>query len=401
MNGTSAARRLLASIVLIAAPRLLTAQPANPQATVSLGDRGIVFTIPDARTELTLRTRIQEHFTVVADEDLGRIQRVGMQVRRLRLGLAGTTVDPRLRFNVQLSFARGDMDLEGSGFPNVVRDATVAWQLTPAFQVMAGQTKLPGNRQRVNSSSEIEYPDRSIVNALFNIDRDVGIWGQYVTNAASGPLTIRASLTGGEGRNQAVGDAGLAYTGRVEWHPLGAFAANGAYTEGDLQREPAARLAIGATHSVNERTTRTAGQLGLPLFAPRTLRSSFVDVLFKRRGLAASAEYALRTADDPVTRSGDAVRAVFAGHGVTAQVSYQLPGGYAPGFRVARVVPHRDIAGTPGALRSTQTSAVLTRYFKGHKVKMAFEFGYDDVRDPFTRMRTGSVYQRTGIELGL
>jgi hypothetical protein len=37
---------------------------------------------------------------------------------------------------------------------------------------LVGQTKLPGNNQRVVSSGSLEFTDRTINNSRFNIDRD-------------------------------------------------------------------------------------------------------------------------------------------------------------------------------------------------------------------------------------
>jgi hypothetical protein len=39
-----------------------------------------------------------------------------------------------------------------------------------------GQTKLPGNNQRVVSSGSLEFTDRTINNSRFNIDRDFGLF---------------------------------------------------------------------------------------------------------------------------------------------------------------------------------------------------------------------------------
>jgi hypothetical protein len=42
-----------------------------------------------------------------------------------------------------------------------------------------GQTKLPGNNQRVVSSGSLEFTDRTINNSRFNIDRDFGLFLDY------------------------------------------------------------------------------------------------------------------------------------------------------------------------------------------------------------------------------
>ncbi len=38
---------------------------------------------------------------------------------------------------------------------NIIRDAAVTWRASPNLQLVAGQTKLPGNRQRTVSSGDL------------------------------------------------------------------------------------------------------------------------------------------------------------------------------------------------------------------------------------------------------
>ncbi len=146
-----------------------------------------------------------------------------MRVRRLRFKFEGFVYNPKLTYYIQLAFSRGDMDFnaaEGSvinNSPNVIRDAVIYYNPTKNLRLGFGQTKLPGNRQRVISSGDQQFADRSIVNATFNIDRDFGFFANY-----SGHFyNLRGAITSGEGRNSTASNAGLAYTGRVELLPLG------------------------------------------------------------------------------------------------------------------------------------------------------------------------------------
>jgi hypothetical protein len=70
-----------------------------------------------------------------------------------------------------LSFAPGDVGeiREGENI-NIIRDAVVFIALIN-IGISFGQTKLPGNRQRVNSSGALQLTDRSINNAKFTIDK--------------------------------------------------------------------------------------------------------------------------------------------------------------------------------------------------------------------------------------
>ena len=138
--------------------------------------KGLGITSPDSLFLLNIRFRMQNRaaFYTESGDDFS-INQVEARVRRLRLRFDGFLYTPRLTYLIQLSFSRGDMDFESLGYPNVVRDAFVLYQVTKSFSVGLGQTKLPGNRQRVTSSGDLQMPDRSIVNSTFNIDRDFGL----------------------------------------------------------------------------------------------------------------------------------------------------------------------------------------------------------------------------------
>jgi len=153
---------------------------STPVVGLEVGDRGILVRGTDPFSYVAFRFRVQQvaSATSESDDDLS-IAATNFAVRRMRLRIESVLVDPRLKVNVQLSFSRGDQDFEASNFPNVLRDAYVTWQASPHLALVGGQGKLPGNRQRVNSSSELQFADRSIVNAAFTIDRDVGLFAHY------------------------------------------------------------------------------------------------------------------------------------------------------------------------------------------------------------------------------
>ncbi len=379
-----------------------TAPQGAPKPTVQYDDRGIVFSGTDGFSYLILRFRVQQlaQVTSEADDDLD-VASANLAVRRMRLRFESVVWDPRLKVNVQLSFTRGDQDFEASNFPNVLRDAYVTWQATPRLALVGGQGKLPGNRQRVNSSSELQFADRSIVNAAFTIDRDVGLFAHYTNMDAALPFVLRGAVTAGEGRNPSPGSDGLAYTGRVELLPFGAFTGGGDYFEGDLRREPHPKLSVafGAQH--NDRAVRAGGQLGRPLFAPRSMNTYLADLLYKHRGFAFAAEVARRTAPDPVTTDGTTNRFVLVGDGVTAQTSYLMRSNLETAVRFSLVTPHDDVAGLAGADRQRQVGLGLTRYFKGHKVKVQGELLHDDFRNQLTGAKRGAWGLRSSMEVGI
>lgn len=396
-------RVALAALSLSAAASL-AAQPAPafPNPAITLDGKGITINGTDSVTRLNLRFRVQEVFAATSEssDDLS-IKRSQFAVRRMRLRLEGVLKDPRLRVNVQLSFARGDMDQENTNFANVLRDAYVTWQFTPHLAGSFGQAKLPGNRQRLVSSSELQSADRSPVNALFTVDRDVGAFLAYSRDVGRARYVIRGAVSSGEGRNPQTGDDGLAWTTRWELLPFGAFTNGGDYFEGDLAREPRLKLSMAAGVSHNDRALRTGGQLGPLLFAPRSMTTRFADVMLKRRGVMVAAEYAHRTSPDPITRSGTATRTVFAGEGLNVQASWVTRRNWEPLLRFSTVTPARAIQGVSGIEATRERSIGLGRYVNGHRIKANGELFRTDYRNLALRTKRADWTLRLGAEVGI
>jgi phosphate-selective porin OprO and OprP len=124
---------------------------------------------------------------------------ISPQVRRLRLRVGGELLSPELLYNLQFSFSRQDMDWDNSAFPNVLRDASLTWKAAPWAHLIFGLAKLPGNRQRLVSSGEMQMIDRSSVNRTFNLDRDFGVQAHCFAE----PFSLRLAVSSGEGRGVA------------------------------------------------------------------------------------------------------------------------------------------------------------------------------------------------------
>ncbi|HNR55535.1 MAG TPA: porin, partial [Flavobacteriales bacterium] len=102
---------------------------------------------------LNLRFRMQNRLgvTSMGGEDL-RIATTDFRVRRLRLRFDGYVLMRRLQYYIQLNFSRADLEVDAGNVPQPVRDAMVYYHFNKYFYFGLGQSKLPGNRQRVISS---------------------------------------------------------------------------------------------------------------------------------------------------------------------------------------------------------------------------------------------------------
>ena len=369
-------RSLLYMVFLVLVPSMGHAQTEiDERALIEVKD-GISIR-QDSLFLLNLRFRMQNRLgvTSVGGDDL-RIATTDFRVRRLRLRLDGYVLSRRLQYYIQLNFSRADLEVDAGNVPQPVRDAMVYYHFNRHFYFGVGQSKLPGNRQRVISSGNQQFPDRSIANGAFTLDRDFGLFAYWTLPLPTRQQwQLKGAVSSGDGRGAAPGNSGLAYTGRVEWLPFGAFLDKGDYSEGDLAFEPKPRLSFGASYSRNDRAIRTGGQLGRELYAPRSMNTFIADAILKYNGWALSGEYFDRRCYDPITMNEEgAVRFVPTGTGVNAQLSRCFPTFYETSTRYSRVDPAANTMDL-----SALTEEVLlgtSKYLNGHRIKLQTYLGY-------------------------
>ena len=244
---------------------------------------GLGITSPDSLYQVNIRFRMQNRISYNHND--GEEDNIDGQIRRLRLRFDGYIGDPKFGYSMQLSFAAGDVGKAEEGKnTNIIRDAMIFYYPNKHWSLGFGQTKLPGNRQRVNSSGALQLTDRSINNADFNIDRDFGFQVLYnKRNQEKFSYILRGAISTGEGRNwTSFKDTGLAYTGKVELFPLGEFTKGGSNYEGDLVHEQTPKLMLSGAYSYNDRAHRTAGMLGDDIAGGGTanIKSLFLDAMF-------------------------------------------------------------------------------------------------------------------------
>lgn len=375
--------------------------PDLPQFTWGQGF-GIIS--PDSLYLLNIRFRMQNRLSFDLEGD--EVTAVEARVRRLRLRFDGFVFTPRIRYTVQLAFASEDIGDFVGAVPNLLRDGMIYYQPNRNWTFGFGQTKLPGNRERVVSSGDLQLADRSSLNSIFNIDRDFGLQAFYQRSFAGGPaFAFKTAVTTGEGRNW-VSSLGsyLSYTVRGEVLPFGEFTSRGDYFQGDLLREKKPKLSIGAVYNFNHGALRTAGQRGGLLFATRDITNVMADLVFKYKGFALSSEFALRHAKDPVTVSSSDPQKkafVFDGRGVAVQGSYLFPSNYELVARYAGIFADEDIRAFTATTSNGYTIGA-NRYFRGHRFKAQADVTwFDEYYESVNPHPNGYWQFRFQVEIGI
>lgn len=310
-------------------------------------------------------------------------------VRRARLKFKGFVFSPKLKYKLELGLS--NIDISGaseftSNAPRYILDAVVKWSFYENFELWMGQTKLPGNRERVVSSANLQMVDRSLLNSRFNIDRDMGIQLRHHFNLSDNFIVKEAfSMAQGEGRNVTTGNlGGHQYTARIEFLPFGNFINKGDYKGSDLKREKTPKLAIGSSYDFNNNAVKDKSNQGTYMkndigFYRTNISTLFIDAMFKYKGFSFMGEYAYRDAKNPIAKNSDGTLTgdvVQIGSGLNLQTGYLLSKNWELSGRYTNINLDEKITnkGT-----ETQYTLGLSKYILGHKLKVQTDLSYLDL----------------------
>ena len=343
--------------------------------------KGITFRPKNDSYEMTIRFRMQNMVGMHFNDRFG-LTETEAQIKRLRLRFDGYVFSPKFIYSIQLGFTGYDAEHRPGDKVNIVRDAIVYYRPTPDWNLGFGQTKLKANRARINSSSALQFVDRSIVNSEFGGDRDFGFFGEYHYGSYDGfALAALASVTLGEGRNwNSTATDGFDYTGRLELFPFGRFHSKGEYTEGDTYYEENVRLMVAGGYSFNHNAILSQGFKGdlLPDGSSRDLGSYYADIVLKYRGFAFNADYMGRHLfgnESPLFPGSGTF--IYTGSGVNAQFSYLFDGKWEIAARNSTMFPDSRIHSHLGYSLWNQTTLGVTRYIIGHSLKVQLDVSYN------------------------
>ena len=371
------------------------AQTLNDQ---SFGKGLINFTAADSSFTVKFAPRIQTRFQSAWNHDGSNYgdAEYNFLVRRARFKFDGWAFSPKLKYKFELGLSNRDISgasVYNRNTPRYILDAVVMWHFAPGFELWAGQTKLPGNIERVISSGSLQLIDRSILNSKFNIDRDMGIQLRYKHKIGQMLVREKLALSQGEGRNITEGNlGGLQYTSRVELLPFGNFAKKGDYSQSDLVRESSVKLMIAATYDLNQNAVKNRSNMGSYMILDdgslfeTDITTIFMDAMLKYRGFSIMAEYADRSAAEPTPFAGSS-NVVQVGNATNIQASYLFKNNFELTGRHSSI----SYGAVTGKGNEVVYTAGASKYVVGHKLKIQSDlsFGQVDGNEDFIEFRLG------------
>jgi len=340
----------------------------------------------DSTWTMKIGTRMQ--FLTVSSLDEGSDEGLvdaqqNFSIRRARLKFDGFALSPKLKYKFE--FGLSNRDLSGASTftgnaPRYILDGVLMWNFYGNFEFWMGQTKLPGNMERVISSGNMQQVDRSLLNRTFTIDRDQGIQLRHTFNLSRQFLVKeKVAISQGEGRNITTGNlGGLQYTARLELFPFGDFAA---YSGSDLKRIQNPKLMLAATFDHNQDAVKTQSNQGAYMendmgFYETDINTIFIDAMFKYKGFSFMGEYAHREADDAIAKNSDGTLSgdeVQIGNGINLQTGYLLARNWEVSGRFTNIKLDQGITGRNP---QSQYTLGLSKYIVGHKLKVQTDLSY-------------------------
>lgn len=311
------------------------------------------------------QTRYEGNYDLVDSDYTGRAF-----VRRARIKGNGFAFSPKITYKFEYDVANG-----------YVLDAVVKWNFTGNWTVWFGQTKLPGNIERVFSSQKLQLVDRSLLNSKFTLDRDAGAQLRHHFKLGNTFLVREIfAVSQGEGLNDKSKSTGNGYTGRIELLPFGNFTKKGDYFAADLKREKTPKLMLSATYDFNQNAMLSRGQKGDYLVGDlENLQTLFIDAHFKYQGFSFFGEYVDRKTSDGSPLLGNSFvdgesidECYYTGESINLQLGYLMKNNWEIAGRYTNVNAN-DLYDNNDL---NQYTIGFSKYVVGHNLKVQTDFSY-------------------------
>lgn len=354
--------------------------PIEPGALAFKPGRGFTAKSADGDFALNLGARAQFLYSLLHENADGGTTEHSMQIRRARLALTGNMFDPNVKYKMELAVSPRDQNTtDGAVTTTSLLDFYADFAHVRDLSLRLGQYKVPFNRQRVISSGALQLVDRSIANAEFNVDRDIGLDLRSEDFLGLEALRYYLGVYPGGGRNsfQTEETWHMFYLGRVEVLPFGDFSD---YVEADFERT-GPRLSLGLAYAHIDDAPLNRGVLGAAAADGGSTDFDIfeADVMFKFAGLSILSEFFWRDGErNPGNTPDDdgmlTISPTRDGIGWFIQSGYLLPRMPVELALRYSMIDGKDDAGENGLTDSEEYVAGASYYFAHHQLKLQADY---------------------------
>ncbi|MDH4360407.1 MAG: OprO/OprP family phosphate-selective porin [Nitrospirota bacterium] len=372
--------------------------------SVGYGRSGFELKSKDGKFATQMQWRFQGRFTYptngdpISREDFDSTQST-LELRRVRMKIGGHGYQPWMKYYFELDL-QSTSNSGGSAGSTRLIDWRISLEKWKWLSLQVGQWKVDYNRERRDSSGNQQFVERSIVNEIFTIDRQMGAM-LYGHVAPGTPFDSRyyAGVFTGSGRGEANDDGNMMYFGRYQWNFLGRDLK---WTQSDVEyhEQPTGSVAFGAYTNIGKCTRWSSSGCGtLPednsAGVPYTSDSSakagqyrvqgmMEEFAFKWRGLSIQHEYHWKEVKDNKYAEGAP------GYKTNMMGSYSQIG-YFPHYLIPAVPKPLEVAfryafvdpniSAPNDRRQEYTTAI-NWFFAGHKNKLTLDGSWLTLAQP-------------------
>ena len=365
----------------------------------SHGSKGFTLATRDGNWRTNLQWRAQTRFTSPTrsdPRDIGDFMATTentFEARRLRMKIGGHGFRPWIGyyFEVDLQPTRSSSSSSSNASSRVI-DWRITLDKYDALALRLGQWKIDYNRERVDSSGRQQFVERSIVNRIFTIDRQVGM--QLRGRLFKGtPADMRywAGAFTGEGRGVRNDDEDLMYMGRVQWNFLGRDL-KWRQTDVEYTKKPTGSLAFAAATNKGRCTRWSSSGCGnLDGFTSPAnavdgqfkVEQMMQEFAFKWQGLSIQQEFHWKTVEDRVAGTKSDFTGAYAQAGYFFhQLIPAVPEELELAFRYAFVEEPNELDRSAENKREEFTLGA-NWFYAGHNNKITADFSHLTLEDGF------------------
>lgn len=313
------------------------------------------------------------------------------ELRRVRMKIGGHGYRPWLKyyFEVDLQPTR-DSDDSSTGSSSRLFDWRITANKYKWATLRVGQWKINYNRERVDSSGRQQFVERSIVNRIFTVDRQMGVQlrGHLFPGSAADMRYYAGAFTG-EGLGVSNDDDNLMSMGRLQWNFFGRDL-KWRQTDVEYHEQPAGSIAFAAATNLGRCTRWSSSGCGsLDGFTAPAAASNgqfkveqiMQEFAFKWRGLSIQEEFHWKTVEDRVTDTRSHFRGSYAQAGYFFHDLIPIvPKPLELAFRYAFVEEPNELDISRENTREEYTAA-LNWFFAGHNNKLTLDVSHLSLED--------------------
>lgn len=240
------------------------------RVNVGYGKKGFTLATADGLFKTKIQWRTQGRYTFPERGDprnkdaFTDNEESTFELRRIRLKVGGHGYQPWLKYYLEVDWQPGrDFDDDSEAASARMIDWRIMLEKFKWAKLRIGQWKINYNRERVDSSGKQTMVERSIMNRVFTIDRQIGVmlYGR-VNPGTTLDANYYLGIFSGGGRGMAKNDDdNMMYVGRLQWNVFGRELK---WRQSDVKfhKKPAASISFGAYTNKGKCTRWSSGGCG-------------------------------------------------------------------------------------------------------------------------------------------